>query len=288
MPIVTDNDIADALPITNLPIILWRNRISAARVSTDSQDPDFPVTNVVNTSLALKWKQDVTGSPLAMPDYITFNIAGLGEINAIGIAGHNLGSINATIAVEGFGSASPFHQDSPPVAEYVTGYSPDDDAPLLFLFAGVQTSNSTDLLRIRIEHGATTGNAQEAAEIAVIYVGKVLVMEEGIQADHTPLNLARVTNVRNGEAEDGTFLGRIIVGEWVESTARFANLSIDWTRDNLLDFLASADEFPFFYAWQPEDYPEEVAFAWLTEQPQPVLDIDGFFSIDLPMRGLIE
>jgi hypothetical protein len=55
-----------------------------------------------------------------------------------------------------------------------------------------------------------------------------------------------------------------------------------------LDFLDFASEFPFFYAWSPDTYPEETAFSFLSNDPVPVFDIDGYASIDLDMKGIIE
>lgn len=280
MPLLTDSSIGDDLPITNLPIIFWHNVVTTTNISTDSQDPDHPVTNLANPSLALKWRQDYTDSPVAMPDYITVNITGLGPINYIAIAGHNLGSINATVAVEGTGSgASPSHQDSPDEAEYITGYQPTDDSPIIFMFEEVETF----MVRLRIESPGAT-----AAEIGVMYVGKATVLAEGIQADHTPLPLAHMRDTVSGQSENGTFLGRIVTRQWAESSATIANIEADWVRDELMPFLDFAAEYPFFWAWQPETYPEEVAFAWLSENPRPSVDIDGYYSIDLPMRGLVE
>src|SRR5262245_55106545 len=102
MPLVTDGIIDTDLPVTNLPLIFWRNVVTISNVTTDNEDPDFPVTNVANPSLGLKWKQELTGSPVVMPDYITVTIPeGSGPINYIAIAGHNFGTAGAHIAIEG-------------------------------------------------------------------------------------------------------------------------------------------------------------------------------------------
>lgn len=287
MPLVTDGFITEDLPITDLPIVFWRNVVTTTNVSTDSQDPDFPVTNVANPSLALKWKQDFTDSPLAMPDTIVINAAGLGPINYVAIAGHNLGTAGATIAIEGDGNPSgisPASTASPLEQEWVTGFQPVDDSPLIIMFGEVEAqAGDRGNVRIRLQSPGTV-----ALEIAVIYVGYATVLAEGIQADHTPLPLAHMRETLTGQSENATFLGRIVVGQWVESVATISNLEATWVRDELMPFLEFAAENPFFWAWQPLTYPDEVAFAWLSENPKPVLDIDGFLTVDLPMRGLVE
>lgn len=281
MPLVTDGFIDDTDTISDVPLLFWHNLVTINNITTDSQDPDFPVTNLANPSLSLKWKQDFTDSPLAQPDTITVRTDDLGPINYIAIAGHNFGSTGSTIAVEGTSEPSGSSPDlsSPAEGEWITGFIPSDDSPLILMFGEVET----EVVRLRFVNPSST-----PLEIAVMYVGKATVMEEGIQADHTPLPLAITRDRVAGQSENATFLGAVITGEWMQSTASFANMSADWTREELVPFLEFASENPFFWAWQPESYPDEVAFAWMTESPQPVLDIDGYFAIDLPMRGLVE
>jgi hypothetical protein len=280
--IVTDEYATPTIPITNLPIIFWRNVVTTTNVTTDSEDPDFPVTNVANPSLGLKWKQDFTDSPTAMPDYIRVDTSEAGPINYVAVAGHNLGTQHATIAVEGVyisGAASP--HDSPTESEFVTGYRPTDDGPIIFVFEETEGAD----IRLRLEQSPSNTTPME---LAVLYVGKCTVLPEGIQADHTPLPLGRVNDNVLGMSENGSFLGRIVTGSWVASNATISNLSKTWVREELLDFLEFAAEFPFFWAWSPLTYPSETAFAFLANDPSPSFDIDGYAEIDLDMKGLSE
>jgi hypothetical protein len=288
MPLVTDGIIDDEIPFSRLPIIFWHNVVSVNNVTTDSEDPDFPVTNVANSSLGLKWKQDFTGSPIAMPDVIAVDVTGQGPINYVGIAGHNLGTAGATVAVEGSsypGGESPMSGTASPANhEYVTGFQPGDDSPLVIMFDEVESQEGDfGVVRIRLQSPGTV-----AMEVGVLYVGYATFLDDGIQADHTPLPLATVHDFVAGQSENGGFLGRIVLGQWQESTATIANMETDWARDNMLPFLEHAAEEPFFWAWNPLDYPEEVSFAWLSNDPQLVFDIDGYVAIDLGMKGIAE
>ena len=281
MPIQFEDDELQSL-LSDLPIIYWRNVVTAGIVSSDTQDPSFPISNVANSSLALLWKQDITDSPLALPDFITIDTTGLGPINYIAIAGHNFSVADVTVALmgsSGAGLGSPLHQDSPPEGEFVTGFRPTDNGPIIFMFWEVENA----VFRIMINNIGTT-----PAEVAVIYAGQYTVLEEGIQADHTPLPLGKVNDFVLGQSENGSFLGRIEIGSWAESPATISNLSKDWIRNELLDFLDFAAEEPFFWAWSPFTYPDEVAFAFLDNDPRPVFDIDGYGSITLGMKGVIE
>jgi hypothetical protein len=290
MPLVTDGLIEDEISFTNLPIIFWKNAVTATNVSTlqGQSDPDFPVANVANPSLSLKWKQDFTDSPVQSPCFIIVDFSStFGPINYVAIAGHNLGTIGASIGLFGDGNPSgdsPAATASPSSQEWVTGFVPEDDSPLVIMFGEIEAQPG-DRHRAVLVLG---NQSSTPMEIAVVYVGYATVLEDGIQADHTPLPLATVHDVVTGQSENGSFLGRIQIGQWQESTATIANMDTDWARDNMLPFMEHAAEEPFFWAWSPGNYPEEVSFAWLTNDPQLVFDIDGYVSIDLGMKGIAE
>src|SRR4029078_5904667 len=108
-----------------------------------------------------------------------------------------------------------------------------------------------------------------APEMAVVYAGTLLVLERSITIGqkHVPITYGRRTNIVNGMSETGNFTGRIVLGEYRESKAEFewftpsfyrlgstANIlaGADITLNNFLD---AAQEFPFFWVWNPRDYP---------------------------------
>lgn len=261
--------IETGLDIGDLPVACWRNVVTATNVSAES-DPDFPASNAANPSTALKWKHDAVGSPVTATEYFRVDVSE--SINYVAIAGHNFGSAGIGVGLELTSFTSPLGGGQSIFEPRV----PDDDRPIVFLFQDQEVED----IRIILLTTATP------AEIAVVYAGEYTQFEEGIQPDHTPLPLARVSEVVSGKSENGAFLGRIITNEGLASTATIANLSKSFARDELVPFLEFASEFPFFWLWSPETYPEDSAFAWLENDPQPVFDIDGYVSIDLAMRGL--
>jgi hypothetical protein len=149
---------------------------------------------------------------------------------------------------------------------------------LIFLF----TTQEIEEVRIIL----VTGNAP--AEMSVVYCGEYLVMPEGIQGDHTPLPLAYETDTATGKSESGAFLGRIMKNSGFVSPATISNMSKDFVRSDLMPFIVFAQENPFFWAWSPNTYPNETAYAWLENDARPVFDIDGYASVDLQMRGVNE
>ncbi len=256
--------------LTDLPIIGWDNVVTASNVDAES-DPDFPASNVANPSTALKWKHDATDSPETAIEYFRIDVSASDTINYVAIAGHNFASQGVAVGIEIAHFASPLGGGS-----IIAPVIPIDDGPIIFLFDQEEIEDIHIVL--------VTGTAP--AEMAVVYAGEYTVLPEGIQADHTPLPLALVSDIATGKSESGAFLGRIVKGGSLVSSATIANLSKAYVRTEIMPFLEFADEFPFFWAWSPLTYPDETAFAWLENDAQPVFDIDGYASLDLAMRGL--
>lgn len=152
-----------------------------------------------------------------------------------------------------------------------------DDTPILMRFDPF----AWDRLRVVL----TPGSAP--ARVAVAQVGKLLIAPRGTSVDHTPINLARRTEVVTGRSEAGNFLGRIITRETLASSFSINNLEQAWYRANFDPFLKAARAQPFFFAWRPEDYPGDVGYCWLTNDPQPPVAFDtDRMSIDLQMGGV--
>jgi hypothetical protein len=135
--------------------------------------------------------------------------------------------------------------------------------PVIFRF-----TPTTDSFLLRINA------ASESAQIAVIYAGELLVLERGVKVDvqHSDIVHARRSSVLAGMSESGNFLGRILLSEWRESIAEFAWFTPDWYRTNFEPFVVSAMTDPFFWVWNPDEYPDETAFAWIIEDIVPETD----------------
>jgi hypothetical protein len=263
--------IETGVTVTDLPILFWDNVVSETNVHAES-DPDFPASNVANPSTALKWKHDIVGSPASALEYFTIDVSQAAPINYVAIAGHNFASAGVAVGLE----LASFNSPIGGAESIFEPQIPTEDGPLIFVF----TEREVEDVRILFAPGAG-----DAAEMAVVYAGSYTEMEEGIQADHSPLPLSRISDFVNGMSESGQFLGRITLSSQLESSASFANMSKDWIRSDLIPFLEFAEENPFFFAWSPLTYSDETAFAWLSSDPVPVFDIDGYGSITLDMQG---
>lgn len=105
--------------------------------------------------------------------------------------------------------------------------------------------------------------------VGVIMIGKALAVQRSINAGHSPITLSRTTVVRPAVSERGQWLGRNVIRSGLSTNIALNNLYADWYRANFDDFVKAARTEPFFFAWRPETYPDEVAFCWTTDDIAP-------------------
>jgi len=248
----------------DFPIILWNNLVTASNVTASQEAAGYPDSNLANPSTVEVWK---SGSTADQTITVTFAAT---EIDAIGIARHNLGSGQVAITVEGTDDGSTW-------TELVAEQIPADDSSILFRW------EPTTLVGVRLSLAPDATQPQAA----VLYVGKLLVFERGVQA-HMPIVYGRQRTVRNVQSVGGDYLGRVIIGGTLRTTAEFKMLSAAWFRSTLDPFLDASAEIPFFFAWSPESYPLEVGFAWLTGEAAPsTADLYGLVNLSLPLEGIL-
>lgn len=262
-----------ALP-PGTPIILWDNLVTSDNIESDSEAEGYPATNLANPATNQEWRAAAAGDV-----EWTFTTGTADDIDAVAIARHNFGT--EAIAVEvGYydGSSSP--QDWVSLAG---PQIPSNDEPLLFRF----TAQSFATLTVRLSEGS------DAARAAVLYIGKLLIMERGvdINADFAVPRFARRTAFYSARSERGDYLGRIVTSQYIEGVEHtFSHLDPDWYREKLVPFVQAAQQdTPFFYCFAPDDYPLEVAFAWFSDDPVPMTNpVTGRKKLVLKMGGIVE
>jgi hypothetical protein len=256
----------------NNPVIGYDN-LAPGNITADTEAAGFPASNMGNPSTNLRWVGEVSSPAVDEHVEIATSTEDNQDIDYIAIARHNLGSAGIPVAVDYLDvNASPQSW-----VELIATVLLPNDEPALFRFPPLPYA----ALRLRLEPG------EEAPTIAVVYCGKLLVLQRRIHAGHTPANYGRVTKVANGKSEAGAFLGRIVLNETKMTGFTMKNITPDWYRTYMDPFLIDAQENPFFFAWRPGDYPREIGFCWLTGDPKPVnTHVNGMLQIELAMGGV--
>lgn len=250
----------------NSPAVGWHNLVTSANVTADAEDPNFPAVNLANPSVYPPWRSDD-----AAEQYATVMLDGDVDVDYVGIGRHNLGSAGITVAVEGY--------DGSAWSDVTDEVTLDDDRPVIFQFVKAQ------YVGIRLRLGAAP-DEYDLAEIAVLYVGELLLLQRRIYVGHVPITYGRQTEVANNRSERGLFLGRVEISEFHASGFSIQNMTPDWYRENLEPFVDVCQGTPFFWAWRPRDYPEETGYVAVTNQPSPKNQrTNGMMSIEFQFSG---
>lgn len=275
MPLVISSSVVLSALGTDLdlPLVGWHNVVTTSNIAATSAATGSPASNLANPATHLKWIAGNTDTP----QYITITLDGLTEIGYLAIAGHNFGTSGATISVEVEVDGSPAYEEIASEAIY------SDDTPLIFW---ITPSVYPDAIRIKIQPVDSSPGIEP--EAAVVYAGVPLRLQRKLYAEHTPISMARKVEVSNSRSESGEFLGRVILGETRQSTAKFRLFTPEWWRANMPDFLDAAKEAPFFFAWRPSSYPLEVGYVWLENDPMPVPEAgaNNYIAFELAMSGV--
>lgn len=259
-------DAADGLSLDH-PVIGWHNIVTSTTIVADTEETNYPASNLANPATHLEWHAND-----ATEQYLTITTNYVDEIDYVAVARHNFSSGAIPVSI-GY-----FDTNSPPVwVELVEEVLLADDGPALFRF------DAQSLAAVKIKLGA----GDDPARAAVVYVGKLLVLERKIYVGHTPMPDGIKTNVANGRSETGNFLGRIVLGQWRESTVPISLISPAWFRNYMRPFLRDGRDLPFFFAWRPETYSAEVGFGWLIEDPAPApVGPNNLIAFDLKVSGV--
>jgi hypothetical protein len=253
----------------NTPVFGWESLVTTGNIAATSAASGFPATNVANHSTNLRWRAD-PGSPPA-DQYLTITVSEIDPIDYLAVAVHNFGTGNIPVSVEGSTGGSPewFDLNAPRMLA--------NDEPVIFRF----TPQSLSGIRLRMQ----PGDADPFA--AVLYVGKLLVSPRGTHQDHTPINLGKSVTAPIGVSEAGHFLGRIIISESRATTFALRQLTDAFYRTSMQPMVDAMKDTPVFFAWKPTEFPDDMGFVFVTNDPQPSRSFDTrTMSVEFQMMGV--
>ena len=193
-------------------------------------------------------------SPTTLPATWTLQPMGVGqEVTAdyCCIAAHTLGTAasNLTLTIEYL---------NPPLVSpsvwnpIISNASISDDSPIFAIFRPVTA------IGFRITINGTT-----APRIGVVRFGQALQMPQPLYAGHTPLILSRQTTMRSNKSTTGEFLGRTRLRNARSTEIGWTHLRADWVREYWLPFQFAMEQDPFFLAWRPITFPNDVGYCYV-------------------------
>ena len=133
----------------------------------------------------------------------------------------------------------------------------------------------------------TTGSPK----VHYVAIGEKLRMYRSLKGGHAPILLNRRDTIRPSRSDNaGVWTGRQFPRRAYKASLSFSAIPENWYRSEFQPFVEDAKSNPFFIVERPQDYPEEVAYCYLTGDPNPshqdvtsrlnvTVDADGFRSI---------
>lgn len=273
-----DNDIWDPDEVINdfmkvCPIVGFLG-IDNVTLNSGSTSGEFPLDNLLNSFTHLRWRDDGDGRQvhLFQVDNLYF------ETNYIALAVHNLNG--HLIKVLGATSDSPSD-----FVELFAEMQITNNGPLLLEFASGQYTS----IQIRIDNTAADVG-DDFKTIAIMHVGQLLRFGRGVKVDeHAVETRNKKVDSLAGYSEAGQYMGKLIRNEVKESKYDFSNITDEFMQDDFwltffLDQFAESE--PFFIAWAPDDYPDDVIFGWSSADIAPTQNpITRRWSLSIPVRG---
>jgi len=231
--------IGSSYTLPDAPIILANNILIGQPATATSAAGGFPASAVTNPLTYERWAPATGGSSAVTID-LPFR-----SFNTIAIAAHTLGTNGVTFTIAGLNSGGGW-------VDLIT-QTPTTDEPFVLCFGFIRMFTK---LRITIN---------KQAEIGVVYAGFRLNMPLSIYGGHTPDTMGRETDIKTARSVSGNFLGRTVVRRGYEARYEFKNLGAAWYRSHFEPFAKDAIANPFFIAWYPSKYPNEVIYGWVEQ-----------------------
>ena len=270
--------IADALVIQrghspllglNAPVFGWKSVITA--VDAEQEDADYPASNLLNDLTNAKWMSDSTSA-----QSLTFDLVTEEPVDYIAIARHNFGSGKIEISVK--------RPDPENEGEFLPLYGPllpSHDGVILIRVDPIYLSQIVIDL-------APDAEAPVAPSAAVIYIGKLLEVARGLPPPHTPITRGFRTDIQTNRSMKGDFLGSVMTDEGLGTSIFIDHLNGAWFLAEMMPFIRHAkDRNPFFWAWSPQQHPDDVAFCWCVSDPDvPISEVTELVNVSLSIEGV--
>lgn len=252
----------------NLPRICYNNIATSGNVlALNPANPLFPVSNLTNPSTSFTWKPaDNTGTKTII---VTTN--GI-NLNYLGFARHNLtGGAQVRVLAQAVSGGA---------TSTIIDWTTINNAQQSVLFLLNELSPFAVWLEIR--------NNPVIPSIAVLRCGMALTLPYGIYVGHTPINMGRSGQKIGGDSESGQYLGEVTRRRSLNTSVDLQNLNPIWYRENLDPIIGADPREPFFWAWRPEKYPQEVGYAWIKGYPRPTNQrANGMMQLNFDIGAIV-
>lgn len=220
-------------------------RSDALSVTADSEDFGQAIENGLSwPTYGGGWQTTTIGEHL-----VTVGFAATQQGQGYAIHKHNLADLGITVEL----------QNSPDAVVWTT-ITDSDQTPTnnktLFFVAAAQESATFWRLRF-------TGHTFGTLRIAQMFIGPVLQAHQPPGTGWSPPNLALNNDFIQSRADGGDFLGRSLIRRGSKTNFTMSPVPESFVRNSWLPFMEAAELHPFYYSWNAEGFPGEVAYCYV-------------------------
>lgn len=286
-----DKDFYAELDTTTFATDLTHTRIGYDNLLPDStvvastEAAGFPIEALNNSLTYELWK------PTTFPAVITIDAGVAKPVGYAAFAAHNLSGCRAVVEYSVDGGVN---YEVATTAEFLN----NDPAMLLFpevnaqhwrvTITGWATAPTFFAKFDEQDFGFSTYSATDTggAYIGVMNLGQALAMERATYGGHAPGTMSRDSIVNGTTSEGGQWLGRSVIRNGFSTNYDFQNLTAAWIRQYFDPFIQHAITKPYFVAWRPSGYANEVLFAATDDKISPVnMGIRDLMSVSWTAKG---
>ncbi|RMG72052.1 MAG: hypothetical protein D6711_13770 [Chloroflexi bacterium] len=230
----------DSSAEANRPAIGLHNVFALGTLSPSNTAAEAYKENIADYNTYDFWK------PRTLPAWMDVELPQAETVDYFAIAGHNLATTNCTVTAQ---------------------YYDNDTLSWVDLAPPITPTNNKDFLVLFPEVSATVFSVYITGDtpprISVMNIGKSLRFPKNFYRGHTPISLARQSEVRQNISEGGYTLGVSHLRSGARTNVSVTNINAGWIRNNLEAFNSDAENKGFFFAWRPSDFSSDVAYCWL-------------------------
>lgn len=235
----------------------WHSIVTVANVSGTAGLTDYPITSLANAATYEKYKPDAASAT------INIDAGNVADVDYLAMMQKNVSLVQIYYS----------HDEIDYTLHYE--YSSNGKNADMALFEPI----SARYWRVVIN-----GNNMV---VSAFKMGKALAMQRAIYSGHSPISLSLVTVNRPNLSQTGQLLGSSMIRKGYQTSFDWSNLKSAWYRGNFDLFVQSnPSSNPFFIAWRPETFPDEVMYCIAKGNVQPSnTGTKDFMSVSLQVEG---
>ena len=234
----------------------YKNLITKDNISGPAGEDNFPIEGMALAITNEMYKPSTSNA------VVNVDLGSAQDVNYFGLVGNNMGIVKLEYSFDDI--------------TYTEVYEKDDGASTISM--GLFTLQTARYWRFTF-----TGAGQE---IITVFLGVTLDMMRPIYGGHTPLDFGRDTASQPRLSETGQYMGLTIRRQGFSTSYDWSNLTAAWVREEFKPFIKAIRSQPYFIAWRPETFPDEVGYVWTTSRVSPQnMGTRDLMSVSLPVQG---